>query len=59
MIRPTEPLQWDENNPDSGATGAPDYFDPGDCSDAEAHEAHMVMNGDCPWCGAWDKSKWG
>jgi len=24
----------------------------------EAHEAHMDMNGDCPWCGSYDKSKW-
>lgn len=22
------------------------------CSMPEAHEAHMQMNGECPWCGA-------
>jgi hypothetical protein len=25
---------------------------------SEAHEAHMEMNGDCPWCESFDKSKW-
>lgn len=25
---------------------------------SEAHEEHMRINGDCPWCGAYDKSKW-
>jgi hypothetical protein len=25
---------------------------------SEAHEAHMALNGDCPWCGAYDKGKW-
>lgn len=24
----------------------------------EAHEAHMELNGDCPWCGSYDRSKW-
>jgi hypothetical protein len=24
------------------------------CCDPEAHEAHMQMNGECPWCGAGD-----
>lgn len=24
------------------------------CSMPEAHEAHMQMNGECPWCGAMD-----
>lgn len=22
-----------------------------DCSMTEAHEAHMELNGECPWCG--------
>ena len=26
---------------------------------SEAHEAHLVTNGDCPWCGSYDTSKWG
>jgi len=25
---------------------------------SEAHTEHMRINGDCPWCGAYDKSKW-
>jgi hypothetical protein len=25
---------------------------------SEAHAEHMRINGDCPWCGAYDKSKW-
>lgn len=25
---------------------------------SEAHEEHMRINGDCPWCGAFDKNKW-
>ena len=25
---------------------------------AEAHEEHMRINGDCPWCGSFDISKW-
>jgi hypothetical protein len=24
--------------------------------DPEAHEAHMALNGECPWCGAGDES---
>lgn len=24
------------------------------CPDPEAHDAHMQMNGECPWCGASD-----
>lgn len=24
----------------------------------EAHDEHMRINGDCPWCGMYDKSKW-
>lgn len=27
------------------------------CPNPEAHEAHMQMNGECPWCGAGDLSK--
>lgn len=27
------------------------------CPDPEAHEAHMQMNGECPWCGAVDQSQ--
>jgi hypothetical protein len=26
------------------------------CSNPEAHEAHMRVNGECPWCGALDLS---
>lgn len=22
------------------------------CTDPEAHDAHMEINGECPWCGA-------
>jgi hypothetical protein len=39
----------------------PDRVDHGsqNCSGGgEAHEAHMEMNGDCPWCASYDKSKW-
>lgn len=25
---------------------------------SETHEEHMRINGDCPWCGAYDQSKW-
>jgi hypothetical protein len=25
---------------------------------SEMHSEHMRINGDCPWCGAYDKSKW-
>lgn len=25
---------------------------------SEAHVEHMAVNGDCPWCGAYDTSKW-
>jgi len=28
------------------------------CSVPEAHIEHMAINGDCPWCGCYDKSKW-
>lgn len=24
------------------------------CSMPEAHEAHMEINGECPWCGHYD-----
>jgi len=24
----------------------------------EAHEASMEINGDCPWCGSYDTTKW-
>jgi hypothetical protein len=24
---------------------------------SEAHEDRMRINGDCPWCGSYDKSK--
>lgn len=27
------------------------------CSMPEAHEAHMEMNGECPWCGAFDPTQ--
>lgn len=27
------------------------------CKDPEAHEAHMQMNGECPWCGVGDPSQ--
>jgi hypothetical protein len=27
------------------------------CSMPEAHEGHMQMNGECPWCGATDESQ--
>lgn len=23
-----------------------------DCRNPEGHEAHMELNGECPWCGA-------
>lgn len=26
-----------------------------ECSVPEAHEAHMRLNGECPWCGAFDE----
>jgi hypothetical protein len=25
---------------------------------SEAHSEHMRINGDCSWCGSYDKSKW-
>lgn len=25
---------------------------------SDAHLEHMRINGDCPWCSAYDKSKW-
>ena len=25
-----------------------------ECKNLEAHEAHMSLNGECPWCGAYD-----
>lgn len=25
-----------------------------ECKNLEAHEAHMRLNGECPWCGAYD-----
>ena len=27
------------------------------CEYPDAHEAHLAINGECPWCGAWDESK--
>jgi hypothetical protein len=27
------------------------------CEDPEAHEAHMQMNGECPWCRAVDRQQ--
>lgn len=27
------------------------------CPDPEAHEAHMQMNGECPWCNELDESQ--
>jgi hypothetical protein len=27
------------------------------CRDPEAHDAHMRLNGECPWCGALDVSQ--
>lgn len=27
------------------------------CEDPEAHEAHMRLNGECPWCGTTDESR--
>lgn len=24
------------------------------CTNEEAHEAHMALNGECPWCGEYD-----
>ena len=27
------------------------------CENPEAHEAHMEVNGECPWCGAYDESR--
>lgn len=24
------------------------------CQYPEGHEAHMALNGECPWCGAYD-----
>lgn len=26
-----------------------------DCKIPEAHVEHMAMNGECPWCGAYDE----
>lgn len=23
-----------------------------DCTNEESHQAHMELNGECPWCGA-------
>lgn len=36
----------------------PEKFDKGarNCEMPEAHEAHMAINGECPWCGAYDPS---
>lgn len=39
----------------------PNYHDVGamNCSNPEGHEAHMALNGECPWgCGSFDKEKW-
>ncbi len=30
----------------------------GACPMPDAHAEHMAINGDCPWCGAYDKSRW-
>ena len=27
-------------------------------SQSEAHSEHLRINGDCPWCGSYDTSKW-
>lgn len=27
------------------------------CENPEAHEAHMRLNGECPWCGATDEDQ--
>ena len=27
------------------------------CENPEAHAAHMEMNGECPWCGAFDANQ--
>ena len=26
------------------------------CPDPDAHEGHMQMNGECPWCGAVERA---
>ena len=36
------------------AAGCPDKYG----FQSEAHEEHLRVNGDCPWCGSYDKSKW-
>lgn len=27
------------------------------CTHPESHVAHMMLNGECPWCGAYDPSQ--
>lgn len=27
-------------------------MDQNECSHPDAHESHMELNGECPWCGA-------
>lgn len=27
------------------------------CPNPDGHEGHMQMNGECPWCGAYDESQ--
>jgi hypothetical protein len=45
--------------PDANAPGAPDRVDNSQsCDNPEGHAEHMNTNGECPWCGSYDKSKW-
>lgn len=30
---------------------------PKPCPNPEGHQGHMQMNGECPWCGAFDESQ--
>lgn len=36
----------------------PGCLDKGGLGFSEAHEEHMRINGDCPWCCSYDTSKW-
>lgn len=30
-----------------------------ECAMGESHSAHMAVNGECPWCGAYDSEQGG
>lgn len=45
---------------DADCTRETEKLDKGtsNCDYPEAHQEHMAINGECPWCGSYDKSKW-